>query len=295
MPRGIPYYVKPTTPVAAAGPALPTEVVETRTPFTKLTKDIRAAATILGRGEARFLVDSYYSMQESRIRSDNQVRALTTAAEPNEILQWFAAQNAGLEKEVAKALDAYSAASPVGQWARSQKGIGPVLAAGLLAHIDITRAPTVGHIWSFAGLDPTKTWEKGCKRPWNAALKVLCFKIGESFVKSSGGESPGYYGVVYRARKEQEERKNEAGDFADQAAHSLATKKFGADTDARAAYEKGQLPKARIHMRAKRYAVKLFLAHLHEVMYREHYGVAPPLPYPIAHLSHVHKIEVPGL
>ena len=55
------------------------------------------------------------------------------------------------------------------RWARSIYGIWPVLAAGLLAHIDIEQAPTVGHIWSFAGLDPTKKWQPKTTRPWNAA------------------------------------------------------------------------------------------------------------------------------
>jgi hypothetical protein len=32
------------------------------------------------------------------------------------------------------------------------------LAAGLLAHIDITKAPTAGSIWRYAGLDPSIEW-----------------------------------------------------------------------------------------------------------------------------------------
>jgi hypothetical protein len=44
----------------------------------------------------------------------------------------------------------------------------------LLARIDIVKAPTAGHIWRYAGLDPTVRWNKGEKRPWNAGLKVLC-------------------------------------------------------------------------------------------------------------------------
>ena len=63
-------------------------------------------------------------------------------------------------------------------------------------------------------------------------------------------------------------------------------KKIGKDTDAYAAYSQGRLPPAHIHARAKRYAIKLFLAHLHHKMYMEHYGKEPPLPYAIAHLDH---------
>ena len=41
---------------------------------------------------------------------------------------------------------------------------------------------------------------------------------------------------------------------------------------------------------AKRWAVKIFLAHLHHVMYVEHYGAEPPKPYAIDILGHGHMI-----
>ena len=41
---------------------------------TRMSRDIRAAATTLSADEARFLVDSYYQQQENRIRSSHQVR-----------------------------------------------------------------------------------------------------------------------------------------------------------------------------------------------------------------------------
>ena len=110
-------------------------------------------------------------------------------------------------------------------------GTGPrlwalAIAAGFLAHIDIERAPTVGHIWRFAGLDPTQKWEKKTKRPWNADLKTLCWKLGESFVKVKGNEND-IYGKVYEARKAQEVLRNEAGELADQAADVLKNKRIG--------------------------------------------------------------------
>lgn len=259
-------------------------------PIQRLTKDLAAASRTLSRDEARFLVDAYYSMQENRIRADGQVRALTETGEPHDVLRWLAEQSETLENQVRRALAKYAESDQLGEWALSVKGIGPVITAGLLAHIDIEKAPTVGHIWRFAGLDPTQSWEKGMKRPWNASLKTLCWKIGESFVKVSGHEDA-VYGKIYLQRKEYETRRNEAGDLKEQAAAMLARKKFGKDTQARAHYEAGHLPPAHIHARAKRYAVKLFLSHYHDIGYRLRYNKAPPLPYPIAHLGHVHKIE----
>ena len=157
-------------------------------------------------------------------------------------------------------------------------------------HCGRKRIETVGHIWGFAGLDPTVTWGKGEKRPWNASLKTLCWKIGESFVKVSGNPKA-FYGTVYKQRKELETARNERGEYADQAKAMLERKRFGKDTQARAHYEAGRLPPAHIHARAKRYAVKLFLAHYFEVGYTLATGHAPPMPYPIAIQGHAHKID----
>jgi len=260
-------------------------------PIRRLTTDERKAAVTLGKDEARFLVDAYYQMQDARIRADGQVRSMSD--EPHATLEWFGAMNSTLEQQIKGALDKYSMATPVGEWMRRQKGIGPVIAAGFLAHLDITKANTAGAFWSFAGLDPRVEWKKGEKRPWNASLKTLCWKLGESFVKVSGHEDA-YYGKIYADRKALEMQRNEAGEFAAQAEAKLAKYKIGKSTDAYKAYSVGKLPPAHIHARAKRYAVKLFLAHLHEVMWRDEYETEPPLPYAIAHLDHVHKIDPPN-
>jgi hypothetical protein len=167
-----------------------------------------------------------------------------------------------------------------------------VIAAGLLANIDIERAPTVGHIWRFAGLDPTVTWDKGTKRPWNARLKVLTWKIGESFVKVSN-HADDIYGHVYAERKALEAAANERGEFAAQAEAKLAKYRIGKDTEAYGHYSKGHLPPAHIHSRAKRYAVKLFLSHWHHVAYETRFGEPPPKPYILTRPEHVHFFAPP--
>lgn len=167
-----------------------------------------------------------------------------------------------------------------------------MIAAELLAHIDITRCPTVGHIWRFAGLDPTSKWEKKQKRPWNAALKTLCWKVGQSFMKFSNRDDC-YYGKVYRARKEYEIARNEAGGNAAAVAEGLARIK-DKNTEAYKHLIAGRLPPGQIDARARRYAVKLFLSHFHAVWYEQHFGTKPPLPYPIAMLGHAHLIPPPS-
>jgi hypothetical protein len=316
----------------------------------RLTRDIRNAAATLTRTEARYLVDAYYSIQDYRKASDNQVKALTKSGEPCSVIHWLYDQMDTLENQIKRALDAWTDAHPVGQWSKSIVGIGPVIAAGLLAHIDITKAPTVGHIWRYAGLDATVDWlgaEKSkqlvasvmgketkvtlghiaqiaeatsrkaenlsrlaidpktekitrkslegavAKRPWNADLKVLCWKAGQSFVKVCNNPAD-IYGKIYQQRKLMEQAQNDAGMYADQAARALATKKIGKDTDAYAAYSQGKLPPAHIQQRAERYATKLFLSHWHHVAYRNEYGTEPPKPYVMSHLGHAHMILPPN-
>lgn len=254
----------------------------------RLGKDLVVAAQALSKNEVRFLVDYYYLTQEDRKRASNQVRALSESGEPHSVIAWLAAESGLLERQVARALDAYSASHPIGIWMREIDGIGPIIAAGLLAHIDIAKAPTVGHIWRFAGLDPTTKWGKGEKRPHNAALKTLCWKIGESFVKVKNKETD-YYGKVYAERRTLEGQKNASGAYAVQAAAVVMSRPTHAQVKI---YKDGKLPDGHLHARAKRYAVKLFLSHLHE-RWRKHEGLDVPLPYPIAHLGHAHKIDAP--
>ena len=270
------------------------DIIAGATALAALNKDIREAAATLSTRQARFLVDYYYQMQRNRIRAGHQALKAAEADEPGAVAAWALGNSSTLENNIRKVLDIYSMTTIPGRWARSIHGIGPVIAAGLLAHIDIEQAPTAGHIWRFAGLDPTlPRMAKGEKRPWNARLKVVMWKAGESWVKTSNSPKD-IYGHVYAERKTYETAKNEAGDYADQAAKKLEEFKIGRETDAYAWYSQGKLPPAHIHARAKRYAVKLFLAHLHHVMFETKYGTPPPKPYILTQPGHVHFMAPPN-
>lgn len=351
-------------------------------PLKRLKRDLVIAAKTLSDAEARYLVDLYYQIQGLRIASENQTRSVDQGVsgrpleeavdvdpkvtEPHTVLDWFTLNTAMMEAQIKRALDVYSDQNPVGRWAKSQMGIGPVLASGLLSTLFPLMKPSVnypnsfntaGKIWRFAGLDPTQKWfsreqanemvgaltevhsdislealvpivamkinrspetlrrqalmgpgkntrklEKITKtslsaavaiRPWNASLKVLCWKIGESFIKVQSNEKD-YYGKLYAKRKAMEQMKNERGDFAETAKEILQRKRFGKDTDAFKHLSGGKLPPAQIHARARRYAVKMFLSHLHEVMWRVVHNSAPPVPYVIEHMGHRDYLAVPG-
>lgn len=262
-------------------------------PLTRITKDLRKAAATLSDREARYLVDTYYAMQDDRKRGANQVRALTASEEPHETMAWFAAQSSIIEKDIAIALDVYSGNSAVGQWARSVHGIGPILSAGLLAHIDIERTRGVSKLWRYAGLDPTSIWKKKTKRPWNASLKTLAWKIGESFMKVSGNDEA-VYGKIYAERKVLELARNEAGAFAEQAAHRLKTMDIDKSTEAYKWMVQGKLSPGHILSRSKRYATKIFLSHYWQVAWWEKYKTQPPQPWIIAHGGHIDYMPPPN-
>ncbi len=265
---------------------------------TKLTRDLRRAAGGPGglkTREVRYLVDLYYQMQRNRIRAAHQIRSGEKddeETEPHELLTWALDQFETVEKQIPGAMKVYAESTDVGRWLLSIHGIGPVLAAGLLAHIDIERAQTVGAIWRFAGLDPTLKWKAKTKRPWNARLKTLCWKVGDSFVKQRNSEKD-TYGKIYDQRKAQEVSRNTAGDFKDQAAETLEVKRI-TDKKTKEIYESGKLPDGRIDLRARRYAVKLFLSHLHHVMYEVRYSKLPPKPYILTKPDHAHFYGPPN-
>ncbi len=246
----------------------------------------------VGGNEARFLVDYYYALQDFRIQAGNELKAASKQGEDHAVAQWLAVEMARLEHRVARQLDAYSDADPLGRWARSLIGVGPILAAGLLAHIDISKAPSPSSVWRFAGLDPTAVWNKGEKRPWNGRLKVIAWKLGESFVKTKN-HPRSVYGRLYDERRAYEEAQNAAGAYADQAAAMLKRARWK-DGPARTAYEAGRLPDGHLHARCKRYAVKIFLSHYYVVGYRYATGKNAPRAYALEHLGHVHEIPVPN-
>ena len=261
--------------------------------LTAIDKDMRNLARSASTKEARFLVDNYYVAQKNRIRASNQIRACKEDGESAELLQVNLSNFKFAENQLFKVLDEYSANQELGQWARSIHGVGPVITAGLLAHIDLDIAKTPAGIWRFAGLDPTVIWNKSEKRPWNAQLKTLCFKIASSFEKVQNSDKD-FYGHLMAQRKEYEIRNNESGKYAETAEETLRTGSYKKETVAKKAYESGKLPDGQIRMRALRWVAKLFLSHYWQVGYEIKNNTAPAKPWVIAIGGHQDFIAPPN-
>lgn len=305
-------------------------------PLVRLDRDLRDAARLMSRREARYIVDQYYTVQEYRKSTANQSRSLAEG-EPGRLLGWAHDNMRRFEDDVRKALDAFTDEWAVGRWMKSIVGVAEVISAGFLSRLDVRRAPTAGHFWRYCGLDPSVRWASAddcerwvrdelrggalnhsfveraarhwgrdvnslatwattnregepvpltvaslakalARRPWNAFMKRLCFIAGDCFIKFQN-HSRQTYGSVFVARKQYEVERNGRGGNAETAAAELRRFRVGNDSKKRQANEQGRLHDGHINDRARRYTAKLFLSHLHTVMYWDYYGAAPPRPW----------------
>ena len=130
-----------------------------------LFKDMRETAKLMDKDQIRYMVGTYYQIQQFRKASANINTAYTKLNRSTFLIEWVHDTQKEIEEQIKKMLKAYVENDQTGQWMLSQYGIGEVISAGLLAHIDIEKAPHVSNIYSFAGLNPNAVWEKGQKTP----------------------------------------------------------------------------------------------------------------------------------
>lgn len=237
---------------------------------TKLYRDIRSLPAMTNPRAIRHLLDTYLELQQLRLSVAATVRHLTAQQLPVELFTVYLTQLRQLEASFVRPMDIYARASVPGRWTIAQRGLGPVYTAGLLAHLDITKAPTAGSLWRYAGLDPTAT-----KRSFNPELKTLTLKIGHSFVRHAAHPDC-FYGQLYRTDRDRRLAKNTAGDYA-----ALATQLLSTEDPAPAdvgTLRAGHLPDSHIDAQARRFAVKIFLSHYHAVAYQDYHGVPSDRP-----------------
>lgn len=204
-------------------------------------------------------VELYYDAQQLRIQHGNKKRTEAPRVLNTWMDRWLGLGEVFFGSKL-KQWVLSDRAPAEARWALEQVGIGHIIAAGLAAHIDMEKAQTPSAVWKFAGQAPGYDRKvKKQKLPYNARLKVLCWKIGDSFVKVSGKEDA-VYGKLYAEFKHEEIERNLGGKYAAAAARELASKKI-TDKETKARLESGMLTDGHLHSRAKRRAIKIFLMH----------------------------------
>jgi len=237
------------------------------------------------------VVELYYDAQKLRIAHANKQES----EGPNDLVNWVAEWLQLGEKVITKKLDQWvNRASPEEcKWAYSQVGIGPIIASGLAAHIDVEKANSISAVWKYAGLAPGYDRRiRGHSLDYNPKLKVLVWKLGESFVKVSANQKA-YYGKRYVEFREIENKKNDEGKLVEAAKRELTTKKI-TDKKTLTILESGKLTDGHIYARSKRKTVKLFLSHYWTIG-RQSKGLPIRQPYAIQVLGHDGYIAPPPL
>jgi hypothetical protein len=270
-------------------------------PILDLGKLVVKAAKDLSVIEARFLRDTYVSMQKVRMGTESRLRSCLQGLDdqPLKVLEWMYSQQRNMEGAIAKCLMEYAKSDPVCIWASSITGIAHTISLHLRGMIDIREAPTPGHLHSFAGLIPPSQlkWGAGQLRPYNADLKKTVLGIlGPSFIKNKNNKND-VYGKVYDRHYADIAARNERGEYEQyikDETERLKANNIKMQANAVLTYPKGRLPDGQIMRRAIRKTIKLFLDHYWEVSYCLTYGKRPKLaPYAIAHQGHAHKIDPP--
>ena len=112
----------------------------------------------------RNLFEIYCDSQQFRMRTVSRLKKASNDGSfqgvGEEVIEGYLA----LEHVIAKRLKSQMKGHPMSQWLYANYGIGPILAAGLIAYIDdIERFGTVSKLWKYSGMGTTQICED-CKK-----------------------------------------------------------------------------------------------------------------------------------
>lgn len=299
----------------------------------------------------RGICEDYYDVQKMRMELENQLRSFKQGASEQDaevVKTTFADKLRLLEKDIQKYLQENIEQEPIyDTWLKNIKGIGPVLGAGLVSWIGRvephtitiydkktgkplidkkTKQPvtkekgyaTISKLWAYSGLKVDNDTGKAIKRKkgekanYNARLKTLLWKVGESFVKGGDG-----YRTLYEQFRGDYDRKwkthLDCGSSGcalvskNRMKHSYACTSCGHKSDKQFSKKLAPImdcPKckkentfvliccdAHRYMAAKRKTVKVFLAHYWMVA-RQLKNLPIQQPWIIGRDGHAHEIPI---
>ena len=93
---------------------------------------------------------------------------------------------------------------PIYSWLKSIKGISHLLSAQIISYIDIKKFKQVSSLWHYCGMHvnngiaPKRM--KGSKIDWNPQMRMICYKISDSFIKQ---RTPKYRDIYDKEKKKQ--------------------------------------------------------------------------------------------
>jgi len=208
----------------------------------------------------RILYETYLDYQKLRVSVENRLRAYErfNLLEPEQAwkLRELCGELRRGEAEIAKLMAEELRGHPAWEgWLSSVKGVGPVMAAGLIALVDdISKAKTISSLWRYAGLAPGQGRGRGRAVDYNPKLKGHVWRLAMQLLKARGR-----FERLYRRFREEEERKE-----------------FESPMGARALH---------VHLRALRRMIKVFLG-CFWLAWRRAEGLPVSKPYAVERLGH---------
>ena len=165
--------------------------------------------------EIKVAVDAYLGIQKARIEAGNRINMFVDRfrLSEEEAKQWHARMDERLkevEKQLQKEFRNQVKNFEIYKRLIAVRGVAETLSAQLIAIIqDPSRFKTVSKLWKYAGLGLRKDGSiqkraKGTRVDYNPRLKMLCWKITDSWIK----HHQGYYGKLLKEFRADEERKN---------------------------------------------------------------------------------------
>ena len=181
-------------------------------------KEVRDALKKSGSVSSEYMTilsRTFYAIQKQRIEAGNRIAmnirdAKLTEEEAELLNAHLSGELKDIEKNIEKDIASALKGMPIyRQWFQKVKGIGPVIAGGMIGEIsDISRFDHMSNLWSWSGFGihngKADRLTKGQKANWNPNMKVLGWKAGQSFIKVGG-----YFRLQYDQFKREEIAKNQ--------------------------------------------------------------------------------------
>jgi len=227
------------------------------------------------RAKIRQLVEIYYDVQDVRIRSYNRLRTVgeVEGVHPEALKK--------LEREIRTYIEKQLQGIPIWEeFLNKIKGMGAILAGGLISRLDPYRADHPSSFWKFCGLHVEEgkavKRETGQKLDFDPRLRTLAWKVGGSFIRF---KTPPYI-FKYNERKKYENEKlnNPVENPRNCPDYQKCITKLIKKAKRTGREPKSPPCKRHIDLRARRYMVKKFLADLW-VRWRQIEGLPTGEPY----------------
>lgn len=160
-------------------------------PACKLCHDAEHGITA-DLNDLKQLVREFYAVQDHRKALANRIGAYERLGIPLPYAQMGLKDIEALEAKLQGYIRAMLKHNAFyNAWLKHVKGIGPLLAASLIADLGSPeRFNTVGQLWAYCGLHVNDDGEaprrkKGQMANWNGALRMTCYKVASQFVRTN--------------------------------------------------------------------------------------------------------------